>query len=112
MDGRIQLPVIKWITENHDLDYVDMITEPGMDQFLADEENSLDSLIAKIRISIEKNNSNRLFVVAHHDCRGNPVSDNEHKKQLGRAVQRIEGLGLDMEILGLWINDRGECEKF
>ena len=31
MDGRIQIPLAKWIKENHSIDFVDVITEPGVD---------------------------------------------------------------------------------
>ena len=30
IDGRIQLPLAKWIKENYSVDYVDAITEPGV----------------------------------------------------------------------------------
>lgn len=35
IDGRVQIPVINWMKENFDLDYVDLITEPGMDKVLS-----------------------------------------------------------------------------
>lgn len=35
IDGRVQLPVIKWLKENYYLDFVDMITEPGPDKVLS-----------------------------------------------------------------------------
>lgn len=41
IDGRAQLPVIQWITLNYQVDYVDMVTEPGMDGILADEHSDL-----------------------------------------------------------------------
>ena len=31
MDGRIQIPIIQWLKENHYVNYVDTITEPGVD---------------------------------------------------------------------------------
>ena len=34
MDGRAQLPVIEWVKKNCDVEFVDMITEAGMDGFL------------------------------------------------------------------------------
>ena len=36
MDGRIQIPLINWIKENFSVDYVDTITEPGIDKLVAD----------------------------------------------------------------------------
>ena len=35
MDGRIQIPLINWIKENFSVDYVDTITEPGIDKLVA-----------------------------------------------------------------------------
>ena len=32
MDGRIQIPLNKWIKENYSADFVDTITEPGVDK--------------------------------------------------------------------------------
>jgi len=48
MDGRVQLPVIHWIKENYGVDYVDMITEAGMDGALASENyKDMHSLLKK-----------------------------------------------------------------
>jgi Putative carbonic anhydrase len=33
IDGRVQIPVIEWITRNKGFKYVDMITKPGIDGF-------------------------------------------------------------------------------
>ena len=82
IDGRAQLPVIKWIQENYDVEYVDMITEPGIDGLLADNNRSIDGVIEKIGISIEKNSASIIFVVGHHDCKGNPVDEATHKEQI------------------------------
>lgn len=35
IDGRTQIPIINWMKENFGLDYVDLITEPGMDKVLS-----------------------------------------------------------------------------
>ena len=39
MDGRVQLPVIQWIKENYRVDFVDVITEAGMDSVLSNQED-------------------------------------------------------------------------
>ena len=36
IDGRVQLPIINWITTNYDVKYVDMITAPGIDGLMVD----------------------------------------------------------------------------
>ncbi len=38
IDGRTQIPIINWLKENFDVDYVDLITEPGMDKVLAQDQ--------------------------------------------------------------------------
>ena len=54
MDGRVQLPTILWIKENYKIDYVDVITEAGMDGILANESVNIDSILQKVDISIDK----------------------------------------------------------
>ena len=39
MDGRIQTPINEWISENYSIDYVDTITEPGVDKKVAEDAN-------------------------------------------------------------------------
>ena len=56
MDGRAQLPVINWIMENYDIKYVDMITEAGINGFLADEYLDISEILKKVRIL--KNSAN------------------------------------------------------
>ncbi len=36
IDGRVQIPVTNWLKENFDVDYVDLITEPGIDKVLSE----------------------------------------------------------------------------
>lgn len=35
MDGRIQIPIINWLKEKYNLDFIDTITEPGVDKITA-----------------------------------------------------------------------------
>ena len=49
----VQLPVIKWIIENYGVEYVDMITTPGMDEILSDETCNIDDIQKKIKVSNE-----------------------------------------------------------
>lgn len=111
MDGRVQLPVLKWIHENNDVECVDMITEAGMDGFVSDPNQSIQDILRQIQISRGINNAKKIFVVAHHDCRGNPASDETHKKQVVKAVERLKDhLGQDLDIQPLWVNSAWECE--
>lgn len=45
MDGRVQIPIIEFLKKKFKVDYVDMITEPGIDKILAEENKELVSWI-------------------------------------------------------------------
>lgn len=103
MDGRVQLPVIEWIKENYHVDFVDVITEAGMDSVLSKQED-IREVLRSITISVNVNKSTRFFVVGHHDCRGNPVEEDVHREQINNAVNRLKSYWPDHEIVGLWVN--------
>ena len=56
MDGRTQIPVINYLKNKFDLDYVDTITEPGPNKILADRSESelLKSIKNRLDISVNK----------------------------------------------------------
>jgi hypothetical protein len=110
MDGRAQLPVLSWIKENYPVDFVDVITEAGMDGVLA-EQKDISEIQRSIKVSVELNRSKRLFVVGHHDCRGNPVDEAKHRKAILAAVARLKPLWPNQEVFGLWVTDRWTVEQ-
>jgi len=110
IDGRVQLPVINWITRNYNVEYVDMITKPGMDGFLASEESDISEVIEKIRITIHVHNSQNIFIVGHYDCAGNPVDQITHKKQIKKSVNRIKAVFRDLNVTGLWVSENFSVE--
>ncbi len=103
MDGRVQLPVIQWIKENYPVDFVDVITEAGMDSVLSNQAD-INEVLRSIKISVNVNKSTRLFVVGHYDCRGNPVEENVHRQQIKNAVTRLKNHWPEHKIIGLWVN--------
>lgn len=111
IDGRAQIPVIQFIQREWDVEHVDMITEPGMDGLLADAEHDIIGIVNKVDLSIEKNGSGMLFIIGHHDCRGNPVEEGQHKEHITKAVSRIEGYFKHIDTIGLWVNSRWEIER-
>ena len=104
MDGRIQLPLAKWIKENYSVDYVDAITEPGVDKKVA-ENSDLESIKHKIGISINAHKSELIVVSGHYDCAGNPVSDDEHIAQIKKGVEVISSWNLNAKIIGVWVDN-------
>lgn len=103
MDGRIQIPLMEWIKENYSIDYVDTITEPGVDKKLA-EETDLNSIKAKVGISIGAHKSNLVVISGHYDCAGNPVSDEEHISHIKKGVEHISSWNLGVKVLGVWVD--------
>ena len=109
MDGRAVEATIKWMKEEYNLDFIDTITEPGMDAYelnMTDEERSW--LKRKLEISIKNHGSRIISVVGHDDCAGNPVNSEEHRKCIVGDIEATEALVneidplLSVEIVGLW----------
>jgi carbonic anhydrase len=106
MDGRAQLPVIEFLRQRYDVDYVDMITAPGVVGILADDTDARfeDFLKRSLKVSIEKHGSHLIAVIAHHDCAGNPVDRRKQIEQTKAGIEKLKSWGLDAELVGLWID--------
>ena len=103
MDGRIQIPLTNWIKENFSVDYVDTITEPGIDKQVADN-TDLESIKTKVGISINKHESELIIVSGHYDCAGNPVSNEEHITQIKKGIEVISSWNLGVKVVGVWVD--------
>jgi carbonic anhydrase len=104
MDGRIQIPLTNWIKENFSVDYVDTITEPGIDKLVADN-TDLESIKIKVGISINKHESELIVVSGHYDCAGNPVSNEEHITQIKKGIEVISSWNVGVKVVGVWVDD-------
>jgi len=109
IDGRVQLPVLNWIRGQYKIDFVDLITAPGIDGILSSDGN-MGEIINSIGISIKANKSTRIFVVGHHDCKGNAVDKKTHFEQIAKSVQRLKPYWPELEITGLWVNSKWQIE--
>lgn len=101
MDGRIQIPLNKWIKENYSADYVDTITEPGVDKNLT---QVVESIKTKVGISINAHKSDLIVVSGHYDCAANPVSDDEHIDLIKKDIEIISSWNLGVDIVGIWVD--------
>jgi carbonic anhydrase len=111
MDGRVQEPVIKFLKETYKVDFVDMITEPGIDRVLVEgDEKILEKIKNKIEISIKKHGSKVVAIVGHTDCAGNSVERKEHLRQIRKGKEILKSMNIKAEILGLWVNENWEVE--
>ncbi len=109
MDGRIQLPIIHWLKENHEASFVDTITEPGIDNLFTNTDK-IKEIKSKTLISVNKHGSKLVIVSGHNDCAGNPVSKSEHIDQIKHAVSVIESWKLPIKTIGAWVNQNWELE--
>lgn len=107
MDGRVQLPVIEYLQDRFNAEYVDCITEAGPILLLACHSNSTiaESILARIHVSVSKHHSGGIAVVGHHDCVGNPVSKEEQLAQIQKSVDLIRQYYKDVHIIGLWVDE-------
>jgi Putative carbonic anhydrase len=105
IDGRTQLPLINWLREVQQLEYIDLITEPGPDGLLArDPQRAADLVLPKVRLSLARHASPLLVIAAHHDCLANPISDEEHRALLIPALGVLRGWQLGVKVMALWVN--------
>jgi carbonic anhydrase-like protein len=113
IDGRTQEPVTTFLKQKFDVDYVDMITEPGPDKILADNQNVglIGSIKSRVAISVEKHGSKTIAIVGHYDCAGNPAEKEEHLRQIGEAVGNIKEWGWAGEVYGLWVDENFQVNQ-
>ncbi len=107
MDGRVQLPVIDYLKRGFGLDYVDMVTEPGPNKILAEnqERATVDSIKRRVAISVEKHNSTVIALVGHFDCAGNPADKPVQLNQLNRAEETVKSWGFKVRTVKLWVDE-------
>lgn len=113
MDGRTQVPVTSYLRERFDCAYVDTVTEAGPNRIIADNRDKpiIESILQRVRISVEKHASKGIAVVGHADCAGNPTSDDEQHIHITAAVAFIRAQFPSLPVIGLWVNDRWEVNE-
>src|SRR5690242_11949416 len=91
IDGRVHVPVINWMRDVLALDFVDLVTYPGADGFVAREaERAASVLRPSIEISIGRHGSPVLALVGHHECAANPGTADEHREQLLQGLRVLQ----------------------
>lgn len=109
IDGRTQIPITNWLKQHFNVNYVDLITEPGMDRVLSHNNLSeIKRLRENVIISITAHDSNVVAVAGHYDCAANPVSDCEHFQDIVASTNTVKSWCLPVIVIGLWV-DKFEC---
>ena len=113
MDGRVQLPVIKYLQKRFNVDYVDAITEAGPNLILSEGKNidSIQGILRRLEISVKKHNSVGIGIVGHHDCAGNPTSQDIQIAQIQKTIKLLRRQYENIDIIGLWVDKNWEVHE-
>ena len=108
MDGRVQLPVIKYLQKRFNAEYVDSITEPGPNLILSEGiwNTATRSILNRLEISIEKHESVGVAIVGHYDCAGNPASKDVQLEHTKHATAFVKQQCPKSEVIGLWVDEK------
>jgi hypothetical protein len=113
IDGRIQRPLMDFLTTRFGVAHIDNLTKPGMIKHLTPAYDPVTTLIVEdLEISLKAHGSTQIAVVAHHDCAGNPVSDDQQKTQLGEAVAYFRRRYPGCDVIGVWLGENWAVEVF
>jgi hypothetical protein len=113
MDGRVQQPVLDYLTDRFGVAYVDAVTEPGPNGILNRQDNAatITSIRHRIDISVNKHHSVGIAVIGHYDCAGNP-GDKDHQNTDTRGAVRFLRIQYpNTPIIGLWIDETWAVEE-
>lgn len=113
IDGRAQIPIIKWMEHEYKADCVDMITEAGPIKILSEKQidTNSQSIKKRVEISVKIHGSKTVAVIGHHDCAGNPVDKEVQIRQIKDAAYAIKSWGFNVNVIGLWIDDHWIVHK-
>ncbi len=113
MDGRIQLPVITYLQKRFNTKYVDSITEPGPNLILAKQTDSylVESILTRLKISVEKHKSVGVAVVGHYDCAGNPAKKEDQIQHIEESIRFIQQQYKELKIIGLWVDENWKVQE-
>ncbi|MEL7570182.1 MAG: carbonic anhydrase [Eubacteriaceae bacterium] len=106
MDGRVQDAGNEFMKKTFNIDYVDVITEPGPNKILS--ENNLKLIVEntfkRVDVSVFSHGSDVIAVAGHYDCAGNPVNKETQDIQTANAAKLIKAKYPDKKVIGLWID--------
>ena len=113
MDGRIQLPVIKYLQKRFNVEYVDVISEAAINLVLSKQEDTvlIDAILDRIRISVDVHKSKSIAVVGHYDCAKNPAPEEKQYHNTIEAIKFLKNKYDQVEIIGLWVDENWKVKE-
>ncbi len=114
MDGRVQLPVIEHIRKKYGAEYVDMVTEPGVDRLLCEAPETtpeVGSVRRRLELSVASHGSELVAVIGHDDCAANHADPATHIRQIRSAKARIAAWYPAVRVIGIWVDGEWNAEE-
>ncbi|MFN7149455.1 MAG: carbonic anhydrase [Microthrixaceae bacterium] len=112
IDGRTHAALVDWMRHHLGVDYVDLVTQPGADGALSECPRTVcDGIRDQVAVSVTAHASRTIVVAGHDDCAGNPVPADVHRRQILDGVAEIRSWGMDVEVLGVWIDRQGRVSR-
>ena len=107
MDGRVQVPVNKYMLETFEADYLDTITEAGPNKILSDklDEILVSSIKSRYEVSTKKHHSKVVAIVGHHDCGGNPADKKKQLEEIEASVKLVKSWNNEIHVFGIWVDE-------
>jgi carbonic anhydrase len=90
IDGRIHPALTRFVAEEHHVDAVDLVTEPGVDGALASgDQTVLRDVLRRLAPSREVHACRTVIVSGHEDCAAMPGSLDDHRTAVACAARRL-----------------------
>ena len=107
MDGRVQRPVIDYLSEFFLVEHVDVVTEAGPVSVLAadPESDRSKSIYQRIDVSVNVHGSKGICIVAHHDCAGNPKPKSGQMEDIRESVSVLRSRYPDLPVVAVWVDE-------
>src|SRR6185295_2020242 len=93
------------------VEYVDLVTEPGPDKVISEGTTYVvDEIVRKAKFSVEHHASPVVALCGHHDCAANHATREEHIDQILDGVRVLLSYQIKVRVLGLWLNEWNSVE--
>jgi hydrogenase maturation factor len=113
IDGRIQIPVVEFLRNLWNVEWVDVVTEIAPERLLSDgnEEESVRRIHENITASLVQQLEARLAVASHSGCDCNNVPDEEKREMVRASVRILREAHQDASIIGVWVDETGTVSQ-
>jgi hypothetical protein len=107
MDGRVQRPVIDYLSKLFAVEHVDVVTDVGPIAVLASDPGSdrSKSIYQRIDVSVSVHGSKGLGIVAHHDCAGNRKPKSEQIEDIRETLSVLQSRYPKLPVVALWVDE-------